>query len=475
MSITVTQEKLPNSQLGLQIEIDAIEAQQAFEATVRKYMKTARVPGFRPGKAPRPIVLQYLGKNALKAEALEALVNRSFEAALTQEKISDLGNRQVLSPFDELITQFEPGHTIIFKAAVDVQPEVQLRSDYGQMTVSYSDCEFNATEVDERLEAAREQKATYVPILGRTAQIGDTAVIDFLGCDPLGVEIDGAKGTDFQVELFVDRFIPGFVDGIIGMTVDETRDVPARFPADYAKPELSNQDVLFTITLKNLKEKQLPELDDALALAVAEVETLDQWRDSVTTEIQERVTREKADARDTALLDALLEGTTIELPKTLLEQEFQFLAEQYFQSMQQRGINPEMILQNEQMLALVRENLSNEAVTRLKRTLALAEVAKREQILVTDEEVTPRLAEYARNIQENIDREALVTAVRDEVLTEKILGWLVEHSTMEVLTDVSFDGIEAEVVNDPTAANLTEDGVQPIEETLTESTTESAS
>lgn len=448
------QERLPNSQLGLEIEIDAVRGQQAFENTVRKYVKTARIPGFRPGKAPRPIVMQYLGKQAIKAETLEKLIDTTLQEALEQSQINALGNYQVLSKFDELLAEFEPGKAIIFKASVDVQPEVTLREDYAAMTVSFSPELFNPEQVDLALKEAQTENATQVPALGRPAQLGDSAIIDFLGRTPEGEEIAGAKGTDFEVVLEVDRFIPGFIDGILGMNLDETREVTAQFPEGYVKPELSGQTAIFTITLKELKDRILPEIDDSFAQAEGYA-NLEEWRISITEKFQARLDEENKSTRDTALLNALLQDAQIDLPKTLIEQEFKFLAEQYIQNMSKQGINADLFFKNEENLSFLREQVSQEAITRLRRTLALAELVRREQIMVNDEEVAPRLAEYARTLTEEVDREALVTMVRDELLTEKALDWLAEHSTIEESLKLE-SPVEVEMVSQETEETLME-------------------
>jgi len=457
----VTQERLPNSQLGLEIEIDAVRGQQAFENTVRKYVKTARIPGFRPGKAPRPIVMQYLGKQAIKAETLEKLIDTTLQESLEQAQINALGNYQVLSKFDDLLAEFEPGKAISFKAAVDVQPEVTLREDYAAMTVRFSPEVLDPEQVDFALREAQTENATHVPVLGRPAQLGDAATIDFLGRTPEGTEIAGAKGTDFEVILESDRFIPGFIDGMIGMNLDETREVTAQFPEGYVKPELSGQAAIFTITLKELKDRILPEIDDVFAQTEG-YESLEEWRTSITEKLQARLDEENKSTRDTALLNALLQGAQIDLPKTLIEQEFKFLAEQYIQNMSRQGINADLFFKNEENIDFLREQVAQEAVTRLRRTLALAELVRREQITVEEEEIIPRLAEYARTLTEEVDREALVTMVRDELLTEKALDWLAEHSTIEEQVTLE-SPIEVELVSEETEETLIELAAEPIE------------
>ncbi len=428
----VIQERLPYSQLGLQIEVEAVRGAQAFEAIVRKYIKASRIPGFRPGKAPRPIVLQYFGKKALKAEALEKLLDEALSEAIKQENVEALGNFQVLSKFEELLAEFEPGQVLTFRAAVDVQPEVVLRPDYNALLVKHSAVSFDPGAVDAHILKTQISKSTLIPAAERPAALGDVAVIDFVGRNLAGEPLDGAKGTDFEVELQTDRFIPGFIDGIVGMNLEETREVPAQFPQDYVNKEFAGLEVLFTVTLKELKERKLPAIDDALAILSDEAETLEEWRVTLAKQFEDQAEQQTKDNRDAALLSTLLEGTTIDLPKTLVDQEFRYLSERTLQSLSQRGADLDTMLKDESILNILREQILQDAVARLRRTLALAEVARREQITVDEAEIGPRLAEYARTLTEEINRDTLESMVRDELLTEKILDWLTERSTIEI-------------------------------------------
>jgi trigger factor len=220
----VTQEKLPASQIGLEIEITPEMTKKAYEQVFQDLARNANIPGFRKGKVPRPILLQRFGTTRLKAAALEDLIRDGVEQALKQEAIQAIGNYQLRSNFDELVNQFEPGQPVTISAAVDVAPEVTLNK-YSGFELKVEEAKYDPSSVDKFLEERRKEQATLVPVEGRAAQMGDVAIVDFSGkltggdgADAeAGEEIAGGAAEDFEIELAEGRFIEGFVDGIVGM------------------------------------------------------------------------------------------------------------------------------------------------------------------------------------------------------------------------------------------------------------------
>jgi trigger factor len=449
----VTQEKRPNSQIGLSIEVDEASTKLVYDKMVQKLMRTARIPGFRPGKAPRPIVLQYLGKDYIKAEALKEVIQRNLEQAQSQVKVPAIGEYALTDPFDALYSQFEPGKSLTFQAAVDVEPEVTLREGYENLSIKYAEVPYDPTRVDKSLADHRKRKATSIPAADRPAQIGDIAVMDFSGktVDD-NAEIPGGSAMDFQIELQESQFIPGFVLGIVGMNLEETKEISVRFPDQYAQEDLQGREALFTVTLKELKEQQLPALDDAFAKEISEFETLDALKAELEKRYREEAEAEAQGNRDIAIVDAILEGTTLELPTTLVNREVEFLANQTFQDFQRRGIDPNMLF-SEENLPKIRAQFQEEAAKRLKRTLALAEVARREKLTVEQAALDVRVEELL-SASPDLDRRAVIEFVQNELLTQKILDWLAEHSTIELITESSpIPSTDANEVNDESSSD----------------------
>jgi trigger factor len=280
----VTQEQLPDSQVGLQIEIPAELSQKTYEKVLQKLIKTVRIPGFRPGKVPRQVFIQRFGSSQIKAAALEELVQDAIEQAITQESIKAIGNYQLTSEFDELIQQYVPGEVLTFQASVDVPPRVTLKQ-YTGLTVQAEEVKFSPAEVDEILERYRLNLATLVPVEDREAQMGDVAIIDFKGEIEVAEDsyeiFEGGSAEDFQLDLKEGGFIDGFVEGIVGMALDDTKVLDLVFPEDYPQEDLAGKPTRFTVTLKDIKEKELPDLDDDLAQEVSEFETLAELRQSL--------------------------------------------------------------------------------------------------------------------------------------------------------------------------------------------------
>lgn len=449
LSMKVTQENLPDSQVGLEIEVPAEMTKQSYEKVLRDYMKSANIPGFRKGKVPRQILIQRIGGLQLKAAALEDLLQKVVDQAVKQEDIDALGNYQLRSDFESMIGQFEPGQEITISASVDVPPRVTLNS-YKGLSVQAEEIKTDVdSRVEETLESYRENLATLVPVEDRVAQDGDVAVVDFVGKaeneDGELEEFEGGSAEDFQVEISEGRFIPGFVEGMVGMKLEEDKDVEVTFPEDYPQPELAGKPATFTISLKELKEKELPDVDDDFAEEVSEFETLAELRKS----LEERYEKEAADATDAnveqALLDELVKHIEAEIPDTLIKREVDFIVTQTAMQLSRQGIDLGKFLTKE-LVDGMRTNARPDAIERLRRTLALGEIAKQEGIEVEDADIKTRTEEMMAEVEDpsQVDPERLNQVVTEDLLKEKILAWLKENSTVELVPEGSLTPEEPE-------------------------------
>lgn len=434
----VTQEKLPASQIGLEIEISAETSKKTYEKVIQELARTASIPGFRKGKVPRPILLQRLGQGRIKATALEELIQTSLQEALKQESIEAIGNYQLRSSFDELIVKFQPGEPLIFSAAVDVKPEVKL-SEYKGLHAKAEEVPYEPSQTDNFLEERRIQQATLIPVEGRAAQLGDVAVVDYKGRfasetqEEEEQEISGAQGTDFQVELTEGRFIKDFVEGIAGMNPGETKEVPVQFPEDYGREDLAGKSAIFTITLKELKEKELPPLDDDFAQEISEFETLSELRESLESRFKEKAERETAANKEQAILTELLKKVEIDLPESMIEREVESMVTQTAMQMGQMGMDVKKMF-TEEMVQRLRQQSRPEAISRLQQSLALEEIAKRESLQVESEELTKRVNEVKAQLEgRDIDQERLQEFVKSDLSKEKALKWLEENGTIELV------------------------------------------
>lgn len=480
----VTQEKLPASQIGLEIEVTSEMSRQAYEKTLQEFTRYANIPGFRKGKVPRQVLIQRFGSNRIKAAVIEDLIQDSLKQAIEQEKIDAIGNFELRSSFDELVKQYEPGATLVFSAAVDVPPDVQL-SDYTGLQVKAEEVVYDPERVDKVLEDYRQRSSTLVPIEGRAAQMGDVAMVDFSGIiadtaegeEPQ--EIPGGSAQDFELELAEGRFIPGFIDGIVGMTPGETKEVEATFPEEYPQADLAGKPAMFTVTLKELKERELPELDDDFAQEISEFETLAELRESLETRFKEEAEQKTKTNKQEAILNELAQRITVELPETLVKREVDYAITQTAMRLGEQGLDIKKAFTPELVSAL-REQARPEALTRLHRTLALGEVAKRESITVDETAIEERMQDILKDFADqgqDIDVERLRQVVEEDLLKEKILAWLEEHGSVELVPEGSLQpeetpedervdaATEESSVSEPEAATATVDveaEVEPI-------------
>ncbi|MEH2418335.1 trigger factor [Nostoc sp.] len=447
----VTQEKLPASQIGLEIEITPEITKKTYEQVIKNLASTANIPGFRKGKVPRPILLQRLGTTRIKAAALEELIQDGIEQAVKQEAIPAIGQPQLRSSFEDLIKNYEPGKPLTISAAVDVEPEVNL-VQYTDLQAKAEEVKFDPERVENTLDKERQELATLIPVEGRTAQIGDVAVVDFKGSfarvegedETAELEpIPGAEATDFQVELQEDKFIPGFISGIVGMNPEETKEIAAQFPDPYANEELAGKAATFSVTLKELKEKELPEVNDDFAQEISDFETLEELRASLVERYQKEADEKTKTNKQEALLTELLKHVEVDLPATLIEQEVDAMLTQTAMRLSQQGLDVKKLF-TQDIIPQLRERSRTEAIERIKRSLSLREVGKRESIEVTPEEIAARVTELLEQYPEEqeVDEDKLRSIVENELLTEKIIDWLLEHSSVELVPEGSLSPAE---------------------------------
>ncbi|NJL48368.1 MAG: trigger factor [Leptolyngbyaceae cyanobacterium SM2_5_2] len=478
----VTQEVLPDSQVGLEIEISPEMSQKTHDQVLSKLMRTVNVPGFRKGKVPRPVFLQRIGVAQFKAAVLEELVQSAVDQAIKQEKIEAIGNYQLKSSFDDLVNQYEPGQILTIAAAVDVPPRVTLKQ-YKGLSVQAEEILPDLERVDKTLKQHQNNMATLVPIEDRAAQMGDVVVVDFIGKIKTDAgeleEFTGGSATDFQVELEAGRFIPGFVEGIEGMGLEESKDLEIAFPDDYSQADLAGKPVVFSITVKEIKEKELPDLDDDFAQEISEFETIEELKASLEKRYIDEAEQSTKANKDAALLEALVEHLEAEIPNTLVQREVDFLLTQTIMQLSRQGIDVNKLLTRD-LIDNMRQQARPDAIARLRRTLALGEVAKQENIAVEEGVLEAKVQSTMADIEDpsQIDPDRLVQVLQEELLQEKILAWLENANTIELVPKGSLqpkDENASPVEVDAVAADTTSDADNLVEvEAVTDTPEETA-
>ncbi|MEL7037012.1 MAG: trigger factor [Cyanobacteria bacterium J06592_8] len=480
----VTQEKLPASQIGLDIEISPEMSKNAYEQVIRQYARSVNIPGFRKGKVPRHILVQRLGVGRIKAAALDDLMQQYLPKAVEQENISAIGSFELRGDVEDLVAQYEPGQSLTIKAAVDVEPDVQL-GEYQGLTVQAEEIKFDPARVDEVLEQERAKLATLVPVENRPAQEGDVAFVDFKGVfatnseEEEPEEIPGGQADNFQLELTAGQFIPGFTEGMVGMNPGETQELQLAFPEDYGNDELAGKPVVFTVTLNELKEKELPELDDDFAEEVSEFETLAELRESLEKQFQEEADDKTTTNKHQALVEAVVANLHVDLPETLIKQEVDQVLTQQAMQLSQMGVDIKQLFTQE-MIPQMRERSRPQAIEQLKQSLAIKEIAKRESLTLSEEEIQAEEAKAIEQLKDQeVDPERLREVVSEDLLRKKTYTWLEENCTVELVPEgtlSSSDEEDEEIEAEPTEVEvevLTSETAEPVETDIEASASDS--
>ena len=388
--------------------------------------KTLNVPGFRKGHLPRPVFNQKFGEEALYQDTLNALLPAAYEAAVKEAEIEVVAQPQ----FD--VASMEKGQHWTITADVVTKPEVKL-GEYKNLEVSVDvSKEVSDADVDARIERERNNLAELVLKEDKAAN-GDTVVIDFVGTVD-GVEFDGGKGDNFSLELGSGQFIPGFEDQLVGHAAGETVEVNVTFPEDYQATDLAGKDAKFVTTIHEVKEKEVPELDDELAKDIDEdVETLDELKEKYRKELAESKEIAFDDAVESAALDLAVENAEIvELPEEMVHEEVHRSVNEFLGNMQRQGISPDMYFQ---ITGTTQEDLHKQheadAEKRTKTNLVIEAVAKAEGFEASDEDIEAEIASLAADYSMEVER------VRQLLSADMLKHDIVIKKAVELITSTA--------------------------------------
>jgi trigger factor len=430
----------PASRVALEVAIPGGRSQASYDAAVDKLSRSIKLPGFRKGKVPRPVLLQQIGPLRIRATALEDLVEAAFRDAVSQEMVAAIGRPELTEGFEVVLERFEPGSALTITLELDVEPTPKLKATKG-LKAEAEAISFDPARIDELIEQSRKQLATLVPVEGRPAASGDVAVLSFSGIYvDSGEAISGGSSDAMEVELEEGRMIPGFVEGVIGMAVGDSKTIDCQFPESYPQEEAAGRLARFEISLKDLKCRELPALDDAFAQQASDKTTLAELRSDLETRLKDDAERRAKASRHDALLAALVEELEVELPETLVQQEIRNLVEQTAGQIAQQGMDVKKLFTPDLVRSLM-DTSRPEAEERLRRSLALKALAAAEAIEVEAKDLEAKIKEISRGLsqQGNIDPERLRLAVADDLLRDKLLEWLEANSSITEKADTQED------------------------------------
>ena len=430
-ALNVTTESRPGSRLAVTVTLPGERTKAGYDDAITKLSRSVNLPGFRKGKVPRTVVVQQIGSLRIKATALENLVDAAWRDAIKQESLEPISQPDLTDGFEGLLENFQPGSDVSFTLEADVAPTPTLKGTKG-LKAEFETVAYDASRVDAMIEDSRKQLATVVPVEGRAAEKGDIAVLGFKGTyTDDGSEIDGGSADSMDVDLEHGRMIPGFIEGVIGMKAGETKTVDCQFPDDYPKEDARSRKAAFEIELKDLKTRELPELDDAFAKQASEQETLADLRKDLEQRLKDDAERRQTSNRRDALVAALVEQLEVELPEALIQQESRNLLEQTAAQFAQQGMDVKSLFTPDLVRNLM-QNSRPEAEERLRRSFALTALAEAESISVDDKAVDDKVEEVKKDLSAdaNIDPDRLRQAVMDDLIQDQLMGWLEENSTL---------------------------------------------
>ena len=417
--------QLDPTQVELEISISAEEFDKAQDAAFRKLVRSAKIPGFRPGKVPRKIFENTYGTATIVDRALEDLVPEKYAAAVKEHALEP-----VARPSIEMLPE-EEGRPLRLKAIVAVRPPIEP-APYDGIEIDDVPEHAGDEDLERALETLRKDAAVLIPV-DRPVQLGDIATIDYEGKID-GVPFENGAATGQQAEILEDRFIPGFAAGIVGMKAGDKRDVPATFPDPYGAPELAGRDAVFTITVHEVKESELPPLDDDFAKRVSQQETLEGLKAELRGRLDDVAAQKARRQISTQLLEKLVAANDFPLPAVLVEREIDGLLDESRQYVARAGISWEAYLaESGKTDEGMRAEFTAEAERRVKTTLLIEEIAKREKVEAGPADLDAELAALAR--QYGQPREKILEllgsnlgALVDGIVRTKTIDRLIERA-----------------------------------------------
>ncbi len=409
-----------------------VEAEKFEEATKKVYFKSAKyfnIPGFRKGKAPMQIVEKYYGKEIFYEDAFNEVAQTALEEAVTENKV------EVVSRPEVDIKQMEKGKDLIFTVVMQTKPEAELGKYKG---IEIPKIEYNVSDEDinHELEHMQEHNSRLISIDDRAVEKGDTVNIDFEGFVE-GKAFEGGKAEKYDIEIGSNTFIPGFEDGVIGMKIDEEKDIDVKFPKEYFSKELAGKDAMFKVKLHEIKKKELPKLDDEFAKDVSEFDTLEELKADIKKKLEKQNADRTKYETEEAVIKALCENTKIDIPSGMIETEVDNMLKDFENRLSYQGLKMEQYLK---MLGKTKEEIRKEyepqAIEGIKSKLAIEAVVKAEKIEATEKEVEDKIKEMAKNYGKENDEaflknENVRNYLKEGIESEKAMEFLIKNAKIK--------------------------------------------
>ncbi len=422
MSLQV--EKLENNKAKLTIEVSAEEFDAAIEKAYQKNKGKMSVPGFRKGKVPRQMIEKMYGTGVFYEDAANELIPEAYA-----KELENCDEEIVSQPTIDVV-QIEKGKPFIFTAVVALKPEVTL-GKYKGLKIEKATAEVTDDELAAELDRVREQNSRTIPVEDRAVEDGDIATVDYEGFVD-GVAFEGGKGTDYPLTIGSHTFIDTFEEQLIGKNIGEEVEVNVTFPEEYHSEELKGKAAMFKVTVKEIKAKELPELDDDFAQDVSEFDTLDEYKADLKKKLEEKKEKEiKTDVENKAI-EMMIEDAKMDIPDEMVDEQVKQMAEDFARRLQSQGLDIEQYfkftgLTPQKML----EDMRPQALKRIQSRLVLEAVAEAEKIEVTDAEVDKEIEDMAAMYQMEADKlkevigERELASMKKDIAVQKAVDFVV--------------------------------------------------
>ena len=428
MSVQV--EKLEKGMAKLTIEVSAEEFEKAVNTVYQKQRNRIQIPGFRKGKAPRKMIENMYGAGIFYEDAANEIIPDAYEKAY-----DECGEEITSSPEID-VEQIESGKPFIFTAVVALKPEVKL-GEYKGVAIDNFSAEVTEEEVNAEIDRERDNSARMVSVEDRPVQDGDMTELDFEGFVD-GEAFEGGKGENYPLTIGSGAFIPGFEEQLIGAELNKEVEVNVTFPEDYNAEHLAGKDAVFKCTVKEIKVKELPELDDECASDVSEYDTLEEYRANVRKGLEERKAKQMKDEKEDAAIAAVVEHAEMEIPDAMLATEQRQMLDQFAQRITMQGMQMEQYMQmtgntREMML----EQLKPQAERKIKSRLCMEAVAKAENITASEEDYEEEMKVMADAYQIEVDKvkemlgEKEKKSVMEDIAVRKAIEFVAENAVVK--------------------------------------------
>ena len=427
MSLQV--EKLEKNMAKLTVEVPAEQFEKALTTAFNKNKSRFNIPGFRKGKAPQAMVEKMYGVEVLYEDAINEALDATYGDAVTESKL-DVVSRPEID-----VVQVEKGKELIYTATVAVKPEVTL-GEYKGIEVEKASAEVSDEDIEAELKKVQEQNSRLITVEDRAVEDGDQTVIDFEGSVD-GTPFEGGKGEDYPLTIGSHSFIDTFEEQLIGKNIGEECEVHVTFPEEYHAKELAGKPAVFKVTVKEIKRKELPELNDEFAGEVSEFETLEEYKNDVKSKLSLKKQKDAATENENHVVDKVVENAQMDIPEPMIDSQVNNMVNDYARRMQSQGLSLEQYMQFTGMtIETLKEQMKPQAVKRIQTRLVLEAIVKAENITVSDEAVEKEIADMAESYKMEVAQikeymgENGIEQMKEDLAVQEAVDFLVAEAKL---------------------------------------------